>query len=83
MWRTLGRLCIIKARAKAEVASASSCAVSGRMFRDHPDDGFVSFHRLVDGIRAGPTGSPNRSTASIMPEVPVYCERAHLAQAAR
>src|SRR5277367_5095252 len=67
MWRTFGRPCIIKARAKAEVApraalSAGACSAIAPMT--------ASSVQGSSYIRAGPTGSPNRSTASMVPEVP-------------
>ena len=67
MWRTFGLSCIIKTRAKADVApraalSAGACSAIARMT--------VSSSQGPSYIRAGPIGSPSWSTASIVPEVP-------------
>jgi hypothetical protein len=67
MCRTPGRSCIIKTRAKADVApraalSAGACSAIARMM--------ASSSQGSSYMRAGPTGPPNRSMANIVPEVP-------------
>ena len=67
MWRTFGLPCIIKTRANAEVAplAALSAGAYSAIARRT-----ASSLQGSSYMRARPTGSPTRSTATIVPEVP-------------